>query len=259
MSTEQHLAQYGVSIAAAKNFILLNLNRPDFIFSTAQSFGITNEMLGDIYGGASKYQVVDFFRSQGIDSTILETDPESALSHGMYFYGFERSDAIVAGDLQAVPDHLYIEQAMIDFQVGEIEGRFDIANLDVSETVTYSILFDFNNDAQRDMAFNFSVMSDSSVVFSLTSESHTLAITEAVKQNAVQASIDVMNDQLVFSVDSDDIKDYLQATNNQASVIESLDAYSSLNVSAVGASTSSVSIVGGQVVQESESAYFTIV
>lgn len=72
MSTEQHLAQYGVSIAAAKNFILLNLNRPDFIFSTAQSFGITNEMLGDIYGGASKYQVVDFSAPKGSIAPFLK-------------------------------------------------------------------------------------------------------------------------------------------------------------------------------------------
>ncbi|WP_425640974.1 hypothetical protein ACPUEK_12695 [Marinomonas gallaica] len=81
MSTEQHLLNFGISMAEAKDFLLQNLDRPGFIFSTAESFGITNEMLGDIYGGASQSDVVDFFQTQGIDSTVLESNAEDTISN----------------------------------------------------------------------------------------------------------------------------------------------------------------------------------
>lgn len=74
MSAADHLSQYGVSVEQALAFILNNISTPEVIFNTANTFGVTNEMLAEIYGnGVTTEQVIDYFAAQGIDSTALDS------------------------------------------------------------------------------------------------------------------------------------------------------------------------------------------
>jgi hypothetical protein len=74
MTTSSYLANYGVSMDLARNFILSHVNDPGLIFETARSYGVTNDMLAEI----TEYSTADvrgFFRSHGMDDTQLEAKP----------------------------------------------------------------------------------------------------------------------------------------------------------------------------------------
>ncbi|WP_372835442.1 hypothetical protein [Pontibacterium sp.] len=73
MSASTHLAQFGVTVEQARSFILNNIASPSVIFDTASNYGVTNEMLAEIYGGVTRDDVVGFFNSVGIDSSILDS------------------------------------------------------------------------------------------------------------------------------------------------------------------------------------------
>ncbi|MCO4757848.1 MAG: hypothetical protein KC477_07485 [Oceanospirillaceae bacterium] len=72
MSTESHLAQLGVTIEQARNFIIANVQNPSVIFNVAKQHGITNQMLAEIYGGVTAETVQAFFDTKGIDSSELD-------------------------------------------------------------------------------------------------------------------------------------------------------------------------------------------
>ena len=74
-SAAAHLAQYGVSVAQARSFVMANLQSPQTIYSVAREFGITNQMLAEIYGGVSAADVRGFFTSKGFDASALDLVP----------------------------------------------------------------------------------------------------------------------------------------------------------------------------------------
>ena len=262
MSAEQHLAQFGVSVASARDFILANLARPQFIYSTAESFGITNEMLGEIYGGADKYQVVEFFRSVGIDSTPLEDVTGAPISEGLFQYSFAREDALfrstsnLGNDVSSMPDNLYIDEVILEFQDSELEGRLSIADFTAGNSSSYALLFDFNSDKEADLSFNFNTLGASSIAFSLKVQATGIALSESIKQTAVVTSMDLINDQLTFSINTDLLSEYLQATGASNAAVEGLEDYSSFNLAGFSASSSSLEMINGQYMQTTETAYY---
>lgn len=75
MSTSSYLANFGVTIEQAREYVFANLDNPQAIFATARQFGVTNEMLGEIAGGYSAQQVQGYLAGFGIDASALETEP----------------------------------------------------------------------------------------------------------------------------------------------------------------------------------------
>jgi hypothetical protein len=71
-SAAAHLAQYGVSVEQARGFIVANLQSPQTIYSVAREFGVTNQMLAEIYGGVTAADVRGFFASLGFDAGALD-------------------------------------------------------------------------------------------------------------------------------------------------------------------------------------------
>ena len=70
MSAAEHLAQYGVSFQQARDFIHSNLNSPQVIYNVAAQYGVTFEMLGELYAdGVSDITVKNFFAAQGFNTT----------------------------------------------------------------------------------------------------------------------------------------------------------------------------------------------
>jgi hypothetical protein len=48
MNATQLLSGYGLTLEAATNWVMSNLNSPTLIFETAKTFGITSSMLAEI-------------------------------------------------------------------------------------------------------------------------------------------------------------------------------------------------------------------
>lgn len=80
MSASELLAQYGITFQQARDFIHNNLNSPAIIYSTAAQYGITFDMLGELYAdGVSGAEVKSFFSSKGYSTEnnmpIMMTTP----------------------------------------------------------------------------------------------------------------------------------------------------------------------------------------
>lgn len=71
--TNEHLAQYGISIQNAHTFIMDHLDNPSLIFNAAKLFGVTNEMLSEIVGVPTN-TIKAFWESFGFASTELDGD-----------------------------------------------------------------------------------------------------------------------------------------------------------------------------------------
>ncbi len=69
------LAQYNVSVTQAREFLLANLQSPQIIYSNAKQFGLTNQMLAEIYGDVAAADVRVFFTSLGFDAAALDPVP----------------------------------------------------------------------------------------------------------------------------------------------------------------------------------------
>ncbi|HSH92275.1 MAG TPA: hypothetical protein VK996_19975 [Ramlibacter sp.] len=78
MTTAEYLAQFGVTMDQAYDFIVAHRDEPAFIFEVAHQSGITNEMLGDIVG-YSAADVRGYFNANGLDASQL--DPALELAH----------------------------------------------------------------------------------------------------------------------------------------------------------------------------------
>lgn len=74
MSTSSYLANFGVTIGQAREYVLAHLNDPHAIVATARQYGITNDMLGEIAGGYSAAEVRGYLAGFGIDATPLEAE-----------------------------------------------------------------------------------------------------------------------------------------------------------------------------------------
>ncbi|WP_425641326.1 hypothetical protein ACPUEK_15365 [Marinomonas gallaica] len=79
MSAETQLAQYNISVEEARQFLINNISDPAGIVQVADTYKITNEMLAEIYGGVTANQVVEFFNSNGINSTSLDSFQQQSL------------------------------------------------------------------------------------------------------------------------------------------------------------------------------------
>lgn len=80
MTATQLLAQYGVTLQQARDFVNANLNSPGVVFSTCKQYGITTSMLGEIAGGYTSAQVTAFFSSHGINASALDPSTSTATS-----------------------------------------------------------------------------------------------------------------------------------------------------------------------------------
>ena len=78
MTTAEYLAQFGVTMDQAYDFIVAHRDEPALIFEVARQSGITTEMLGDIVG-ASATDVRGYFTANGLDASQL--DPALELAH----------------------------------------------------------------------------------------------------------------------------------------------------------------------------------
>ena len=72
----QHLQTLGVTVAQARDYIFANyeLHLAD-ILSICDQYAVTNAMLAEIVGGVTAGEVVGYFASRGLDSTILDGEP----------------------------------------------------------------------------------------------------------------------------------------------------------------------------------------
>jgi len=50
MLAEKYLADLGITVQQAKDFIIANIEKPEIIFKTASQYGVTTRMLGEITG-----------------------------------------------------------------------------------------------------------------------------------------------------------------------------------------------------------------
>jgi len=127
MSAATHLAQYNITVAEARAFIMASLSNPTLIYNVALQFQVDSEMLAEIYGGVSSDDVVHFFNSQGLDGTALLP---SASAEAVYMRG------TAFGSLNS--------QSAIEVQLPQPLSVSDLQNLD-----NYvSSLGLFGNDAQ---------------------------------------------------------------------------------------------------------------
>jgi len=82
MSAQQHLAQYGVSVQVAKDFIMSNLDSLGTIYNTCQQFGVNNDMIAEILdiNGVDGQFVSSFFTSNGLNGDALGFDTATELT-----------------------------------------------------------------------------------------------------------------------------------------------------------------------------------
>lgn len=110
MSASTHLAQFGVTIAQAREFIFSNVENPGTIYAVSKQFGVTNEMLAEIVGGGfTAQQVSNFFTERGFDGPALGGLPSSGddssgggTSGGGTTPPATDTDTLVPAELQAV-------------------------------------------------------------------------------------------------------------------------------------------------------------
>lgn len=80
MKASQHLSSHGISMNQARSFLINNITDTSTILSVCQEYGVTNEMLAEIYGGISRGTVVSYFAKNGLNSLLLddaETEDDS--------------------------------------------------------------------------------------------------------------------------------------------------------------------------------------
>lgn len=72
MTTPEYLAQFGITMQEAHDFVFANLGAPDHLLAVALQYGVTTTMLGDIAGGFTSTDVRDFFSEHGLDASPLD-------------------------------------------------------------------------------------------------------------------------------------------------------------------------------------------
>lgn len=80
MSTQSYLAQFGVTMQQARDFIVNNINNPGTIFQVCKNAGITNSMIAEIVGGVTAVQVQQFFNDRGLQANQLDGGSSSPSS-----------------------------------------------------------------------------------------------------------------------------------------------------------------------------------
>lgn len=67
-----HLAQYGIDLQDAVAFVQANQGNPVLLLNISRDYGLTFDMLGELFGNLSGGEVEAYFRSHG----LLENEPE---------------------------------------------------------------------------------------------------------------------------------------------------------------------------------------
>ncbi len=148
MTTEDFLKSINpdLTLEIARDFILQNINQPEFLYSVSLSVGLTNQMLADIVGGISAEQVVNFFASSNIDSTPLNQAAnlkfmieEEKMARDLYDALYEETGLKV---FDRISDS---EQTHVDAVVAEANRlNINISNLELEEAGVYT-----NTDIQN--------------------------------------------------------------------------------------------------------------
>lgn len=113
MSTSEHLAQLGVTLAEARDFILQNVQQPSVIYNISVQNQITAQMLAEIYGGVTADDVVAFFNASGLDGDALtdsdtdNTDELESLAQSRSVTDTGFGELPVEGDSPAVESGTY--------------------------------------------------------------------------------------------------------------------------------------------------------
>ncbi|HWI82404.1 hypothetical protein [Ramlibacter sp.] len=99
MATSDFIAaNFGVSMAQARDFIMSHVTDPGYIYNLATQYHVTSDMLGEITGYAST-QVEGFFTAYGMDGTALRPAPTGTTgAHLLVLDGSSIPDVIVKLD-----------------------------------------------------------------------------------------------------------------------------------------------------------------
>jgi len=113
-SAEQHLAQWGITVDVAKQWILANINNLQIVYQAAQDFGISTDMLGDIVGvgNESGTMVANYFASNGIDTDTLTGD--KATISITFFGADDPNEDFLKGKVEVFDDDGVIMTRQID-------------------------------------------------------------------------------------------------------------------------------------------------
>ncbi|MBB1486744.1 M10 family metallopeptidase [Oceanospirillum sediminis] len=101
MSTAEHLAQLGVTIEQARDFIISNVSQPSVIYNISVQNNITAQMLAEIYGGVTEGDVVAFFNISGLDGSALTED--SGNTGGDNLLATAQSRSVTDSDYGSLP------------------------------------------------------------------------------------------------------------------------------------------------------------
>jgi hypothetical protein len=80
--TTDYLAQFGITMQEAHDFVWSHIDDAQLIFTVAGQYGVTTTMLGEIAGGYSATEVRGFFAEHGLNGALL--DDTGGLTGGYY-------------------------------------------------------------------------------------------------------------------------------------------------------------------------------
>lgn len=148
MDAVTHLSKYNVSISEARKFIIDNLGNLHTILNTAKQYGVTNEMLAEIYGGVNSHDVRNFFTSNGFDSVDLDT-PFSSISSfvGKYYISWD-NHSISSIDIGVTAGE-WIDYELVNTQWVQV----DHAEFDITAVIPSGIVV---NDGKESKSITFS-------------------------------------------------------------------------------------------------------
>lgn len=259
MSAAVYLAQLGVSVAQAQQFISANLSSPQVIYDTCKAYGITNDMLGELYA-VSGADVIEVFAGLGVNSVGLDE-----VGLGEYHYEFSFDDALFSSsaslpelETEVMPDWLTIEEVDLAFSEDALSGVFSLKDIVVDESAKYSIIFDFNGDFVEDLSFNFTVLDESTVSLRVKSSGNSVAISSAVLEQSVDTQVDLLENEIRFSIDTPAIIQYWDAIGSKSTAISAFETYSETNLAAFSAQNSRVMVESGEILQVTDTAYYLI-
>lgn len=140
MSTSSYLANFGVTIEQAREYVLANMHDPHAIVATARHYGITNDMLGEIAGGYSAAEVRGYLAGFHIDAAPLEAEslfPSDMLAFsGVMGLNTETGDlstaSLRAQVIAQTGEAAYNAAFDPNHYAGGLDGVFSAADLGVS-------------------------------------------------------------------------------------------------------------------------------
>lgn len=115
---ETHLANYGITIQQANEFILSHVNDPSTIFNVAQQFSVTTLMLSEITGYSTSV-ISAYFASYGLDTEDLDgvdlpdDSDNTALASLTSYMTFNNNTGILSTD--ALRENIIISTSTDDY------------------------------------------------------------------------------------------------------------------------------------------------